>query len=382
MISEEWKAYISVDESGKSAPYTAKVYAKCDSGKVLLFTIGIGTNGTNPIGYVTSAAKTYDICVTIASPSMNGWSENDKQTVYTLQEEINSVMDQFRAMTVFSETNPGVSSGSGGSAAEEDKSKPFTLLDTPVGSLEFPGKLENKVYADENTSNGIYKAEFYGECESGDALLFTVLVNYGRVDSRVGFVPSADDETVYLDVCVEIANPSMNGWSEADKTLIHSMQESVNDIMDQICDLDGFNTELPGEGEYDENIHGSQNSPGSSQTPEENWGEFLLLDTPIGEFTFSEKWEDRIYASQSESGGNYTAVIYAKMSGGDVELFRIIIGAEQSGNLIGEIDGKFVCFAMDELTKKSALTDAQFEELLSMQEGVNDICDQICGIAE
>jgi len=375
-ISEQWKDLLSVEESGGKTPYTAEIYAETDSGEELLFTVAVGTNGKSPLGYITDGGKTFDICVTIASPSLKGWSDEDIHTFHTVQEEVNTIMDQFRAMDGFRTTRPEA-------AVEDDTdtTKPFTLLETPVGRLKFPGKWKNSVYADENVSKGIYKAEVFGETGSGDALLFTVYVNSGRVDSRIGFVPSEDDETMYLDICVEIASPPMKGWSAVDQTLVHTMQEAVNDLMDQIRDMDGFDVELPGEGEYDEEIHGAQKP--QKQEPEEiEWSEFVLLDTPIGELTCSEQWEDRISADETTENGVYTAVVFAEMKGSDVELFRIIVGTEDDGFFVAEVDGMLVYAVYEEISVKSSWSEKEIEELYAMQETFNDICDQIMDLAE
>lgn len=129
----------------------------------------------------------------------------------------------------------GVSSGGKRSLAETSNGE----IATPVGTLNFPSELAEKVWLEETSAGGIYCAKFYTNAGSDKVLLFELSVGEGGEGYLLGSAPDADGtmQPVSLNISTIEAKSS---WSDEDKDEINLLQGCVNDLIEQIGALDGY----------------------------------------------------------------------------------------------------------------------------------------------
>ena len=96
-----------------------------------------------------------------------------------------------------------------------------------------------KIDIEETTDNNVYRAGFYGTVGNSRVLLFELIVGGSKGDYLLGSAP--DKRGKMLDVRLNIseikADPS---WSDEDVEQLNLMQSCVNDIIDQLNNMKGF----------------------------------------------------------------------------------------------------------------------------------------------
>ena len=82
---------------------------------------------------------------------------------------------------------------------------------------------------------------FYGTANGEDVLLFELSVGTKEGGYQLGSAPDADGnmQPVWLNIKEIEAKPE---WSAEDTTRINTLQECVNDLIDQLNHMDGFQT--------------------------------------------------------------------------------------------------------------------------------------------
>lgn len=112
-------------------------------------------------------------------------------------------------------------------------------ISTPVGNFTLPSEIVQKIDVEETTDNNVYRAGFYGTVGNSRVLLFELIVGGSKGDYLLGSAP--DKHGKMLDVRLNIseikADPS---WSDEDVEQLNLMQSCVNDIIDQLNNMKGF----------------------------------------------------------------------------------------------------------------------------------------------
>lgn len=112
-------------------------------------------------------------------------------------------------------------------------------ISTPVGNFTLPSEVVQKIDIEETTDNDVYRAGFYGTVGNSRVLLFELTVGGSEGDYLLGSAP--DKHGKMLDVRLNIseikADPS---WSDKDVEQLNLMQSCVNDIIDQLNNMKGF----------------------------------------------------------------------------------------------------------------------------------------------
>ena len=113
-------------------------------------------------------------------------------------------------------------------------------ISTPVGNFTLPAEVMQKIDIEETTDNDAYRAGFYGTVGNSRVLLFELIVGGSEGgDYLLGSAP--DKHGKMLDVRLNIreikADPS---WSDEDVEQLNLMQSCVNDIIDQLNNMKGF----------------------------------------------------------------------------------------------------------------------------------------------
>lgn len=112
-------------------------------------------------------------------------------------------------------------------------------IETPVGTLIFPEAWAGAVQMKDTSADGQYAVSFYGTVGGEDVLLFELSVGAKEGDYQLGSAPDAagDMQSVWLNIKEIEAKPE---WSAEETTQINTMQECVNDLIDQLNQMDGF----------------------------------------------------------------------------------------------------------------------------------------------
>ena len=111
--------------------------------------------------------------------------------------------------------------------------------ETPVGTLIFPEAWAGAVQMKDTSADGQYAVSFYGTVGGEDVLLFELSVGAKEGDYQLGSAPDAagNMQSVWLNIKEIEAKPE---WSAEETTQINTMQECVNDLIDQLNQMDGF----------------------------------------------------------------------------------------------------------------------------------------------
>lgn len=114
-------------------------------------------------------------------------------------------------------------------------------IETPVGTLTFPEEWADEVQTKDTSPDGQYAVSFYGTVNGEDVLLFELSVGTKEGSYQLGSAPDANGNMlpVWLNISEIEAKPD---WSEEDTTRINTAQECVNELIDQLNQMDGFQT--------------------------------------------------------------------------------------------------------------------------------------------
>ena len=113
------------------------------------------------------------------------------------------------------------------------------LLHTPVGTLEYAREFAANARLETQEEDGLYSYTLYGATGKHEALLFTVYVGE-RGDGRLfGFAPDSQGvmQAIYIHIQEFTGDET---WTQQDLELVWQMQQRVNDLIDQIYELPGF----------------------------------------------------------------------------------------------------------------------------------------------
>lgn len=114
-------------------------------------------------------------------------------------------------------------------------------IETPVGTLTFPEEWAGEVQTKDTSTDGQYAVSFYGTVNGEEVLLFELSVGAKEGSYQLGSAPDANGNMlpVWLNISEIEAKPD---WSEEDTTRINTAQECVNELIDQLNQMDGFQT--------------------------------------------------------------------------------------------------------------------------------------------
>lgn len=113
------------------------------------------------------------------------------------------------------------------------------VVSTPVGKLTFPEEWADAVQMEDTSTGDQYAVSFYGMIGADRIFLFEFSIGANGSGYQLGSVPDADGnaQMIWLNISAIQSDPS---WSEEDITRINTMQGCVNDLMEQLRAMDGF----------------------------------------------------------------------------------------------------------------------------------------------
>lgn len=106
-----------------------------------------------------------------------------------------------------------------------------------------------------------------------------------------------------------------------------------------------------------------------------------VIETPVGQLTFPEEWADSVHVEETR-GEAYSAEVYAYSDDEDVFLFRLLIGGEGNGYLLGYVpdekgDRESVWLDISAIEDKESRSAEESQRLNTIQGCVNDLIEQI-----
>lgn len=112
-------------------------------------------------------------------------------------------------------------------------------ITTPVGQLQFPSELAQYVEAEESTSGAQYTATFYGTVGKDRVLLFALSVGPDGTGYQLGSAPdkSGERQLIWLDITQLQAD---SAWTSEQTDLANTLQSCVNDLIEQLYAVKGF----------------------------------------------------------------------------------------------------------------------------------------------
>ncbi len=119
---------------------------------------------------------------------------------------------------------------------EELKGEP---LDTPAGELIVPEAWSDQVEIEDTSSDGTFSKSFYKTVGDQKVLLYELIIGENGTGYELGSVPdkNGEQQKVWLNISVLDKDES---WSDDEFNEINTIQSGVNDLIDQIYQMDGF----------------------------------------------------------------------------------------------------------------------------------------------
>ncbi|MBR6408226.1 MAG: hypothetical protein IKI42_01540 [Clostridia bacterium] len=112
-------------------------------------------------------------------------------------------------------------------------------VQTPIGKLIFPQEMSANVRVQEINEPEHYGVGFFGKVGEDEVFLFAIHICDDERGYHIGSVP--DEQGTVRQIWAEISGiETGEGWSEDETKRINLQQSCVNDLMEQIRQLDGF----------------------------------------------------------------------------------------------------------------------------------------------
>lgn len=209
-------------------PYMLEFYAMLeDRPEQRLFDIclGLGLEGNMGIVKTDDGDIGVDLTIYAITPGED-WTKGETDTVLAMQEAANDMLERLDLTEAPKNQENNV--------VEQEKPESSILnstdIKTPYCTLEYPLIWQEYLVVEQtDRPDGVCEVAFYGKVEGKrKCLLFTFLFG-GDEGEQLGVLLADDDSIVTVNLLM--AEPELKGWKEADKQIIYSMQEAVNDVI-------------------------------------------------------------------------------------------------------------------------------------------------------
>ena len=117
-------------------------------------------------------------------------------------------------------------------------------LETPVGTLQFPAELAPEVEVENLSDDEQFALAFSAKVGEEKVELFKLVIGGGDAYC-LGSAPDADNIMLPIFVDIRQIQPDKS-WTLEEVEHVNLLQSSVNELIDQIYDLPGFDPELLG----------------------------------------------------------------------------------------------------------------------------------------
>ncbi len=208
-------------------PYTVRFYGQMNEENPLpLFDIWFSESETEEsIGCIHAADQTlvYVGLTTYEVEIPDAWSEEEKNTVYAMQEVLNDILENMN----WAETEEAPML----QATEESAA---IIIDTPYIPLTYPIKWIDYLELEESSSGEMYQVDFFGQVVNKEAQhLFTIQFG-AESDLTIGVVYNEAEGIIPVNVIVGTYFPD-NTWTEDEKNIIYAMREDLNYLIEHMA---------------------------------------------------------------------------------------------------------------------------------------------------
>lgn len=136
-------------------------------------------------------------------------------------------------------STPNNSSSESLQAQDNSDSAEDFMISTPVGDLKYPAQWSRNVKLKVTSEKNPYSAELYGVVGKTEIQLFTIHIGKDGQGYLFGTAPDENGDMAEIRIDVkEISRP--DSCSDEEMQQLYAMQDRVNDIIEQIYLLDGF----------------------------------------------------------------------------------------------------------------------------------------------
>jgi len=213
----------------EAAPYTLEFYALLeDKPEVRLFDISLGEESGGNMGLAKTSQGEVPMNLTIYDISMDeNWNEGELLTLQAMQDVVNELIEQLAPKKAESEAAAPVI------AAQPEASVDSIFIETPLCTMYYPARWENflKIVQDDSMED-VYKVHFYGVVEyMPEQLLFSIYFG-GDEGEQLGAVMS--EAGIPVPVNLIMAELDLSYWSQSDASIIYSMQEASNQLIEKL----------------------------------------------------------------------------------------------------------------------------------------------------
>ena len=214
-------------------PFTLEFYAMLENRpEQRIFDIRLSETIEGNMGIVEAEdARVYvDLTFYQFSPD-DGWTKDEINTILAMQEAANEMINSLNREESSSsqENKPAVEETAPVSSVVN-----MLTIQTPYSALYYPVRWMDYLVTEhiENEETGVYRVEFYGEVANQEkCLLFTILFG-GDEGDQLGVILLDNGDFVTVNILV--AELELNGWSESDMQILFTMQEAMNELIEQI----------------------------------------------------------------------------------------------------------------------------------------------------
>ncbi len=214
-------------------PFTLEFYAMLeDRPEQRIFDIRLSETIEGNMGIVEAEdARVYvDLTFYQFSPDAS-WTKDEINTILAMQEAANEMINSLNREENSSsqENKPAVEETAPVSSVVN-----MLTIQTPYGALHYPVRWKDYLVTEhiENEETGIYSVEFYGKVANQEkCLLFTILFG-GDEGDQLGVI--LQDNGDFITVNILVAELELDGWSESDMQILFTMQEAMNELIEQL----------------------------------------------------------------------------------------------------------------------------------------------------
>ena len=205
---QKWQAFTRTEENGNAVSFYGWVAGKSEQP---LFTLQFGEGD----GYLLGTFHDTPVYIVDGEPVFDEtWSEAEKETIYTMQEDVNVILRDFTLQA---------------GTAQPQSIETFTV-DSPIGALPYPEKWRDQI----KTEQTDHSVAFYAEIGDHEPLLLFTL-QFGEGDGYL--LGTLDGTGVFV---VDNVPAFDETWSDAEKETVSAMQEDLDVIVQDLFARDSF----------------------------------------------------------------------------------------------------------------------------------------------
>lgn len=209
----------------ENMPYTVAFYA-CLEGleEQHLFTIYMGAGADGNLGVIQTACGQVPVSIVFGEIDADTeWSADERNTIFAMQDAANDLIDQLMMHRVQDEPSDPTLPTEG---AE------YTEIDTPYCTLSFPEVWQAYLRVEREETAEDYRVLFYGQMEDKyPVLLFTIIFG-GDYGEQMGAIIT--DNGQIIPVNIDMKELSLSGYTDAEMTILYSMQEAANQLISEL----------------------------------------------------------------------------------------------------------------------------------------------------